>query len=84
MSLNPNKSVFGAAAGKLLGHVVSEAGISIDPERFKAISVVPAPASKKFIQAFMGKINFVRRFIPDFAFIVKPIHNFLKANQTFF
>jgi len=80
MSLNPNKSVFGASVGKLLGHVVSEAGISIDPERVKAISFVPAPTSKKSIQAFMGKINFVRRFIPNFAYIVKPIHHLLKAN----
>jgi len=31
----------------------------------------------------MGKIDFVRRFIPNFASIVKPIHNLLKANQTF-
>jgi len=82
MSLNPNKSIFGGAAGKILGHVVSEAGISIDPKRVKAISVVPYPTSKKSIQAFMGKINFVRRSIPNFAFIVKPIHNLLKANQT--
>lgn len=83
MSLNPNKSVFGGVVGKLLGHVVSKAGISIDPKRFKAISVVPALTSKKSIQAFMGKINFVRKIIPNFAFIVKPIHNLLKANHTF-
>lgn len=80
MSLNPNKSVFGASAGKLLGHVVSEVGINIDPERVKTISFVPAPTSKKSIQSFMGKINFIRRFIPNFAYIVKPIHNLLKAN----
>lgn len=83
MSLNPNKYVFGASAGKLLGYVVLEAGISIDPERVKAISFVLAPTSKKSIQEFMGKINFVRRFIPNFAYIVKPIHNLLKVNQTF-
>ena len=83
MSLNTNKSVFGASSGKILGHVVSEAGISIDPERVKAIFVLPAPNSKKAIQAFMGKINFVRRFIPNISYIVKPIHNLLKANHTF-
>ena len=83
MSFNPNKYVFGATTGKLLGHVISEVGISIDPERVKAISFVPAPTSKKSIHAFMGKINFVRRFIPNFAYIFKPIHNLLKANQTF-
>jgi len=83
MSLNPNKSVFGAFAGKILGHMVSEARISIELERVKSISFVPAPTSKKSIQVFMGKVNFVWRFIPNFSYIVKPIHNLLKANQTF-
>jgi len=31
----------------------------------------------------MGKIIFVRRFIPDFVRIVKPIHNMLKQDQSF-
>jgi hypothetical protein len=31
----------------------------------------------------MGKINFIRRFIPDFARMVKPIHNMLKQYQSF-
>jgi hypothetical protein len=67
MSLNPAKSIFGATSGKLLSHIVSDVGISIDPERVKSIQILPPPSSKKGIQAFMGKINFVCRFIPDFA-----------------
>jgi hypothetical protein len=31
----------------------------------------------------MGKINFVRRFIPNFARMVKPIHNMLKKDRSF-
>jgi hypothetical protein len=31
----------------------------------------------------MGGINFVRRFVPDFAMMVKPIHNFLKQDRYF-
>jgi hypothetical protein len=58
-------------------------GISIDPERVIAIQNLQAPTSKKEIQSFMGKINFVRRFIPDFARMVKPIHNMLKQDRSF-
>jgi hypothetical protein len=32
---------------------------------------------------FMGKINFVRRFIPDFDRMVNPIHNMLKKYLSF-
>jgi hypothetical protein len=31
----------------------------------------------------MGIINFVRRFVPDFSVMVKPIHNLLKQDCSF-
>jgi hypothetical protein len=80
MSLNPTKSIFGVTTSKLLGHIVFDSGISIDPERVIAIQNLQAPSSKKKIQSFMGKINFVRIFIPDFSRMVKPIHNILKKD----
>jgi len=44
---------------------------------------LPAPPSKKEVQAFMGIINFVRRFVLDFVVMVKPIHNLLKKDRLF-
>ena len=57
--------------GKLLGHIVSADGINIDPERVKAIPKISVPRNKKEIQSFIGKINFLRLFIPNFADIVE-------------
>ena len=37
ISLNPKKSVFCVSEGKLLGHIVSQEGIKIDPDRVEAI-----------------------------------------------
>jgi hypothetical protein len=31
----------------------------------------------------MGVINFIRRFVPDFVVMVKPIHNLLKKERSF-
>ena len=73
ISLNPKKCVFAVIEGELLGHVVSKKGISINPERIKAIEQIPLPHNKKGMQSFMGTINFVWRFVPDFAQIVKPL-----------
>jgi hypothetical protein len=78
ISLNPKKSILGVFEGKLLGHIVSKDGVRIDPERVKGIMEIPLPASKKSIQSFFGRINFVRQFIPNFAEIVKPISDMLK------
>src|SRR5713226_8015599 len=83
ISLNPKKCVFAITEGKLLGHIVSKKGISIDPERIKAIEQIPLPHNKKGMQSFMGTINFVRRFVPDFAQTVKPLQQMVKQNAQF-
>jgi hypothetical protein len=80
ISLNPKKSHFSMEEGKLLGHIVSPEGIKIDPERVKAIQQIDIPRNKKSIQSFIGKINFLRRFIPNFAEIVKYITDMLKKD----
>ena len=61
ISLNPKKCVFVITKGKLLGHVVSKKGISIYPERIKAIEQIPLPHNKKGMQSFMETINFVHQ-----------------------
>jgi hypothetical protein len=68
--------------GKLLGHIVFDSRISIDPERIVPILNLPTPTSKE-VQSFMGVINFFYRFVPNFVVMVKPIHNFLKQYHSF-
>ena len=41
--LNPQKYVFGVTAGKLLGFMVSQRGIELDPSKIKAIMEMPPP-----------------------------------------
>ena len=81
-SLNPKKSHFSMTEGKLLGHIVSAEGIKIDLERVKAILKISIPRNKKEIQSFVGKINFLRCFIPNFAEIVKHITQMLKKDSA--
>ena len=81
LSLNPKKSHFAVQEGKLLGHLVSADGIRIDPERVKAILKISLPRSKKDVQSFIGKINFLRWFIPNFAETIKQIIVMLKKDH---
>ena len=67
LSLNPKKSLFAMMERKLLGHIVSVEGVRIDPSRVEEIQTMSLPRSKKEVQAFLGKINFLRRFISNFA-----------------
>jgi hypothetical protein len=83
VSLNPKKCLFIVTQGKLLGYIVCKEGIYIDLERVKAINELYPSTSKKEVQSFFGKINFVRRFVPDYASIANPINLLLKKEQRF-
>ena len=69
--------------GKLLGHIISKKGIKIDLDRVAAIQQIGLPRNKKENQSFLGKVNFLRRFITNFAEVVKYINNMLKKGNTF-
>jgi hypothetical protein len=81
LSLNPKKSVFAMKKGKLFGHIVSAEGVRIDPSRVEAIQSLYFPKSKKEVQSFLGKINFPRRFISNFAELVKHIIAMLRKGS---
>ena len=66
ISLNPKKTIFEVTRGILLGCIVSKDGIMIDPWRTHAISNITYPSNKRAMHSFLGKINFVRRFIASF------------------
>jgi hypothetical protein len=81
LSLNPKKYLFSMEEGKLLGHIVLAEGVRIDPSRVKVIQTLSLPRSKKEVQAFLGKINFLRRFVLNFIELVKHITTMLKKGN---
>ena len=48
-----------------MGFISHEKGIEIDPKIIEAMKKVEAPACKKDLQKFLGKVNFLRRFVSN-------------------
>lgn len=69
--------------GKILGYVISKAGIFIDCKRIDAITTITYPNNNKTIQSFWGKVNFVYRFILRFVEIIKHFKNMIKEDAIF-
>lgn len=65
----------------MLGHIISKDGIHIDPTRVQAIQQLYFPRNKEEVQSFNGKINFLRRFIPNLAEHLKVMKNILKKDS---
>ena len=61
--LNLNKCVFMVWQGKILGHIVSKNGISMNFEKIKIIVELPRPRNPKQVQEFMGHCGYYCRFI---------------------
>ena len=56
-----------------LGHVISEEGISVDPDKIKAITEWPIPRDVFDIRSFMGITGYYQRFSEGFSKIAYPI-----------
>jgi hypothetical protein len=63
--LNPLKCVFCVTTGRLLGFIVSQNGITVDPLKVQAITEIPPRRTLRQLQSLQGKANFLRRFVPD-------------------
>ena len=50
---------------QVLGFIIHEDGIEIDPKKIEAIHKVEAPTCKRDMQKFLGKVNYLRRFIAN-------------------
>jgi len=59
--------------GIVLGHVVSNTGISIDPAKVYVISGLPYPSSVREVRSFLGHAGLYRRFIKDFSKVALPL-----------
>ncbi|RVW21434.1 hypothetical protein CK203_108817 [Vitis vinifera] len=54
LRLNPKKCTFGVTSGKLLGYMVSERGIEVDPDKIRAILDIPASRTKREVRGFLA------------------------------
>jgi hypothetical protein len=83
LSLNPRKSLFAMKEGKLLWHIVFVEGVRIDPRRVEVIQTLSPPRSRKEVESFLSKVNFLRRFVSNFVELVKHITVMLrKGNEV--
>ncbi|RDX89626.1 Retrovirus-related Pol polyprotein from transposon 17.6, partial [Mucuna pruriens] len=56
LKLNPAKCTFGVGTGKLLGFILNERGIELDPDKVKAIRDMSAPKNKTELTAACSPI----------------------------
>jgi hypothetical protein len=66
-----------------LGHIISEEGIEVDPEKIKAIAGWPTPRNISEVRSLMGLAGYYRIFIKGFSRIAHPITSLQKKGVKF-
>jgi hypothetical protein len=68
-------------SGKLLGFVVSDKGIEVDPDKVKAIQSMPPPKTEKDVRGFLRRLNYIARFISQLTMTCDPIFRLLRKKN---
>ncbi|KAA3488575.1 RNA-directed DNA polymerase (Reverse transcriptase), Ribonuclease H-like protein [Gossypium australe] len=84
LMLNPVKCTFRARFGKLLGFIVNKKGIEIDLDKVKAIQKLLPPRTQKKVRGFLGRLNYIARFISQLTEKCDPIFHLLKNTTQAF
>jgi len=73
LKIKPSSVKFGQSHIKCLGHLLSGAGIGIDPEKLESLTSWPQPQTDKQMQSYLGFINFMRQHVRHIADIAGPL-----------
>jgi hypothetical protein len=81
--LNPQNCILRNRSGRLLGFLVFEHGIMVDPMKVEAILRLPPPHNIRQLQSLQWKDNFFRQFIVNYANLTKGFMCLLKKGNNF-
>ena len=80
--VNSKKSFFAQKEVEYLGHIVSEKGVHMNPEKVEAVAKWPTPQTQTDVRQFLGLTNFYRRFIKGHSQIAKPLTDLTKKEMA--
>lgn len=79
----PKKSEICKSQILFLGHIISDKGVTPNPEKVESIAKIPRPHTQRAIRSFLGLLNYYRRYIPAFSEKAKPLNNLLRKDLKF-
>jgi len=83
LRVNPLKCAFGVSSRKFLGVLVHNKGIDVDSTKAATIATIRPPSTIKELKNFLGKVLYIRKFIPGLVSITSTFGKLLKKWHRF-
>ncbi|XP_055345010.1 uncharacterized protein LOC129592891 [Paramacrobiotus metropolitanus] len=80
-TIKPTKCEFGMRQMGFLGHILSEVGIRMDPEKVTAVSEFKRPQTERQLRSFLGLANYYRKFIMGYAQKTSHLYELLRQDK---
>jgi hypothetical protein len=81
--LKKSKCSFGQTTASYLGHIISDQGMAVDPDKIKAITSWPQPVIVWQMKGFLGLAGYYQKFIKHYGAIAKPLTDLLKKDNFY-
>ena len=78
LRLQKEKCYFMVPEVTYCGYVINGSSIQPVAAEVEAIKNAPAPENVTQLRAFLGKLNYYHRFLPDVATVLEPLHKLLR------
>lgn len=82
LHVNREKCAFARESVKYLGHVITQQGVSTDPEKVSAVLEMKEPGNLKHLRTFLQTCSWFRKFIPNFSKVAEPLTRLTRKNQV--
>lgn len=79
--VNKSKCLFLQQSVKYLGFIIDQKGLHKDPSKIKAVCEMTEPKNKTEAKSFCGFVNYYAKFIPNLAYVLKPLYESFSGNS---
>ena len=83
LRMNPLKYAYEVSLGKFLGFLVHSRGIDVNSVKATTIATMKPPTTVKELKSFLGKVSYIRRFIPSLVLITSAFAKLIKKGPSF-
>ena len=83
LKLKPSKCSFFQRRVSFLGHVISEEGLEMQPDKVEVVRNWPTPRNVSELKSFLGLCSYYRRLLDHFSDIAAPLNKLTRKSVPF-